>query len=422
MPPPVATDDFLDLLKKSRLLTPEQYFNIVRRLGLKEIDRPEQVARRLLTEGVLTQFQADRLLQGNFRGLMLDGYRVLEVLGAGGMGWVYVAEEVQTRWRVAVKVLPEHCRHDPGVLARFRLEAEAGMRLAHPNILKTFSIHRTHDLVGEINYVVMELVRGVSLLELVILKRGRVAWQQACDVIVQTAAGLQHAHEKGLIHRDVKPENLLISSDGTVKILDFGLAMVDEKEQEFSMAMIFGQNRLGTADYVSPEQAVDSYQIDERADIYSLGCTLYFALTGRLPFPFKTAGEKLRAHRTQRPKAIEEIRTDVPERVIRICAKMMAKRLENRIPNASEVIRYLKPYAQRQNVEFDFAKILAGRVDQAEKRQEMKRRQKEEAAANASGSSLSTVTPLPNKPRQSTIETIMGEETQIDAARRSSDE
>ncbi len=410
MPAPVVATDFLDLLRKSRLLTYEQYFSAVKRLGLRELELPSDIAQRLLKDGAITPFQADRLLQGNIRGLVLDDYRLLEVLGAGGMGWVYVAEEMKTKWRVAIKVLPDHCRDDQGVLARFQIEAQAGMRLAHPNILKTFAIHRATDNHGEINYVVMELVRGISLLELVLLQK-RIDWRQACDIVSQTSTGLQHAHEKGLIHRDVKPENLLICHDGAVKILDFGLAMVDENDEEFSMAMIFGQNRLGTADYVSPEQAFDSYNIDERADIYSLGCTFYFALTGRLPYPFKTNAEKLRAHRQLRPKPVQEFRSDVPERVLKILAKMMAKHKGNRFSSAAELIRYVKPYAERKPIEFDFTKILSMRVEQSQKRQEKKKLERGDASTKSS--SLDTQTPIPNKPRRSTIETILSEETRI---------
>ena len=159
------------------------------------------------------------------------------------------------------------------MMTRIQLEAQAGMRLKHPNILRTWSINRMEDEQDDTYYVVMELVKGVSLNELIVLEKSVPVWR-ACDIVRQAALGLQHAHDAGLVHRDVKPENLLIRSDGSVKMLDFGLAMIDENDEEFVMAVVMGQDRLGTADYVAPEQSINSYKVDHRADLYSLGCTL----------------------------------------------------------------------------------------------------------------------------------------------------
>ena len=309
-----AAHDFLVQLERSRLLSGDDLKDAAITLSHLGDPTPAAIAGILVEDGFLTRFQAERLLEGNPRGLVIDGYKLLEVLGAGGMGWVYIAEEVETRWRVALKVLPEACRNESGTLARFQLEAQAGMRLSHPNIVRTYALRQAEDIYGPIYYVVMELVRGINLYELLVLKR-KLDWHQACDFILQTAEGLRYAHSQGLIHRDIKPENLLICADGTVKILDFGLAMVDENDEEFSMAMIFGQNRLGTADYISPEQYIDSYRIDHRADIYSLGCTLYFALTGKVPFPYATTAQKLRGHLKKKARPVHELRPDIPPRL-----------------------------------------------------------------------------------------------------------
>jgi serine/threonine-protein kinase len=253
----------------------------------------------------------------------------------------------------------------------------------------------------------MELVRGVNLFEFMLMKK-KLEIGQACDIIMQAAEGLAYAHGEGLVHRDVKPENLLVSSDGTVKVLDFGLAMVDDNDEEFSMAMIFGQDRLGTADYISPEQYRDSYKVDQRADIYSLGCTLYFALTGSVPFPVKSQAQKLKGHLKKKPPRVGKLRPEVPDRLQLIVSKMMAKRPENRIQTAAEVAKYLKPFAQRLKQRINFRSVLNARLQHARKRMgdglgEMVK--KDQAAAQ---------TDSKQEVRQSTIETIVREETMLD--------
>lgn len=415
------THDFLVQLQRSHLLAVDDLKDAAITISQLTDPTPDSIAAVLVEDGFLTRFQAQRLLDGNPRGLVIDGYKLLEVLGAGGMGWVYIAEEIETKWRVALKVLPDECRRDSGTLARFQLEAQAGMRLNHPNIVRTHALRRSEDIYGTIHYVVMELVRGINLFELLVLKR-KIDWHQACDIVMQAASALEYAHGQGLIHRDIKPENLLITADGTVKILDFGLAMVDENDEEFSMAMIFGQNRLGTADYISPEQYVDSYKIDHRADIYSLGCTLYFALTGKVPFPYDTTAKKLRAHLKKQAKPVQELRPEIPPRLAAIVTKMMAKHPQNRIQTTGEVVRYLQPMAERQAVSFSFRSVLSARINLAKKRFALK----QEKSGNKPSSTAKIVpespggTPpaLPESPRQSSIETIVREETRLDQSRQ----
>jgi serine/threonine-protein kinase len=413
---------FLVQLQKSRLLSDDDLKDAALTIAHLADPTPETIAAILVEDGFLTRFQAKRLLEGNPRGLVIDGYKLLEVLGAGGMGWVYIAEEMETKWRVALKVLPDECRRDSGTLARFQLEAQAGMRLNHPNIVHTHALHKSEDIYGPIYYVVMELVRGINLFELLVLQR-KLDWHQACDIVMQAACALEYAHSQGLIHRDIKPENLLICGDGTVKILDFGLAMVDEHDEEFSMAMIFGQNRLGTADYISPEQYVDSYQIDERADIYSLGCTLYFALTGKVPFPFDTTAKKLKAHLKKQATPVHELRTDIPPRLSSIVQKMMAKHPRNRIQTAADVIRYLKPMGERQPISFSFRSVLAARIANAKKRAAQKQEKSSPPPSSTpqimpESPSGTPPTGRPDSPRQSTIETIVREETRLDQPRK----
>ncbi|MBC8354739.1 MAG: serine/threonine protein kinase [Planctomycetes bacterium] len=406
-----STSDFITLLKKSDLLQQADLQDAA--LTAAHLNEPTQqeIADVLVEDGYLTRFQADRLLEGSFRGLVIDGYKIVEVLGRGGMGWVYIAEDSETNWRVALKVLPDEARHEAGTLARFRLEAQAGMRLNHPNIVRSHKLGEAEDRYGPVSYVVMELVRGVNLFEFMLMKK-KLDVSHACDIIMQAAKGLSYAHEQGLVHRDIKPENILVCADGTVKILDFGLAMIDENDEEFSMAMIFGQNRLGTADYISPEQYLDSYQIDARADLYSLGCTFYFALTGKVPFPFETSDQKLKAHLKKKATPIQELRPDVPRAVTALVAKLMAKRPENRLQTSDEVARYLRPLAERQATAFNFRSVLNARMAHANRKEQDKQAKIRDRGSTARALS-DAVKPTPDEKRQSTIETIVREETML---------
>ena len=188
-------------------------------------------------------------------------------------------------------------------------------------------------------------------------------------MIAQAAEGLHHAHQAGLVHRDIKPANLLVMNDGQAKVLDFGLALLkDDAESEFSLAMIFGHDCLGTADYISPEQSLHSHDVDARADVYSLGCTLYFILTGQVPFPLNTVAEKLVAQRMKVPPPISTYVSDVPQGVIDLVAKMMAKKPEDRFQTAAEVAEALKPYAKQLPIPFDFQSILVARAREASRR------------------------------------------------------
>lgn len=377
---PQSSERFLEALTKSGLVSAKQIELVTGRFDVGEVPDAEQLAQAFVREGYLTPFQTERLLSGRFRGFFVDRYKVCEILGAGGMGWLYSAIDQDSGQRVAIKVLSSN-PHDAGVAVRFRLEGQAGLRLNHPNIVRTLRL----DATDELQYIVMELLEGISLQEL-IDRQGPVPWQQACDMICQAAAGLQYAHDQGMVHRDVKPGNLLIDREGRVKVLDFGLALCDDQGQEFTMAMIFGQDKLGTADYVAPEQSLDSYRVDGRADIYSLGCTFYFILSGKVPFPLNSIGKKLDAHRRYKPRPLEELAPDVPPEVVEVVSKMMAKRPERRYASCTEVCRAVARHARRTSVEFDFPTIVKARAVQAERRAAAKRKH-----ANKSNATLSSV-------------------------------
>jgi eukaryotic-like serine/threonine-protein kinase len=362
MQTPVLSGVFWQQLAKSGLLSPERSASIAREVQKRRITSDEEAAELLVRRGLLTQYQADRLLEGRSRGFFFDQYRILDLLGAGGMGWVYRAEDTTTNEVVALKVLLDRHKEDRGMLARFQQEARAGLLLDHPNIVRT----RATSSAGGMMYMILDFVEGPSLLE-ILLRRKRVPWKMACDFARQTALGLHHAHQFGLVHRDVKPQNLLIDKRGHVKLLDFGLAMKREGEggDEFSMAMIFGHECIGTPAFMAPEQAQDSLKADARSDVYGLGCTLYAALVGDTPFPLKNPHDVVNAHQTQMPRMVNELVSGIPQGVADIVAKMLAKQPEDRYATALEAAEALAPWSRTGPVEFDFQEILAERTQSA---------------------------------------------------------
>jgi len=356
---------FLELLERSQLLQHDRIVDVVQHSGLREEATAAEMAEAFVGQGALTQFQAERLLQGRYRGLLVSQFRLLEPLGIGGMGAIYVAQEPGRPEKVALKVLAERFGTDAAMVARFQLEARAGARLAHPNIIRMGDIGEA----GTLHYYCMELFEAVNLHELV-EKQGPLPFGQACDIIRQAAAGLQHVHTAGLVHRDIKPANLLVNCSGQVKIADFGLAMLDQdgQDDEFSLAMIFGHTCVGTAEFIAPEQSLNSFTVDHRADLYSLGCTLFAALTARIPYPGKTGKERMEAHRSAEIPSVLKYVPDLPPEVAEIVRKLMAKDPADRFQSAAEVVDALTPFSEARPVEFDFERLLAIRSADARQR------------------------------------------------------
>jgi serine/threonine protein kinase len=260
---------------------------------------------------------------------------VLERLGSGGMGNVFLCEHKVMRRRVAIKVLATVVADDPAGLKRFQREARAAAGLDHPNIV------RAHDIGQEekLHYLVMDYVDGTCLQD-VLKKFGRMDIVRAAHYIKQAASGLQHAHGAGLIHRDIKPANLILDRTGVVKVLDMGIARFSESDEE-----VLTRGPLGTADYLAPEQARDSHNVDLRADIYSLGATFYTMLTGRLPFAdAKTVSQKLIFLQTKQPMPVRTLRPEIPEGIAAVVEKMMAKDPKQRYQTLNEVVRDLEPF------------------------------------------------------------------------------
>jgi serine/threonine-protein kinase len=331
----LSLDRFLGLVERSKLIPPEQLNDSVqswkRRASLAQLDDARFCAEHLVDAGLLTSWQCKKLLEGRHRGFYLGKYKLLDHLGTGGMSSVYLAEHSRMQRRVAIKVLPYNRVADGAYLARFHLEAQAVAALDDKNIVRAFDL----DDDGRIHYLVMEYIEGRDLLAMV-TEDGPLDYHTAADYIAQAASGLAHAHAAGLVHRDIKPANLLVDRKGTVKILDLGLVKVAAAGSS-AASDINVEQVLGTADYLAPEQAVNSHSVDHRADIYSLGCTLYCLLTGRPPFCTGTALERMIAHQQQTPPSVLVDRPDAPEALLAICARMMEKSPANRYQSSAEV-------------------------------------------------------------------------------------
>ncbi len=271
----------------------------------------------------------------------IPGYEILGVIGVGGMGVVYKARQLNLDRIVALKVISEAYLGNRLAIQRFQREAMVAARLAHPNIVTIYQAGR----VGDHHFIAMEYVNGTNLQRLV-EEAGFLSVPKACEYMRQATMGLQHAHEKGLVHRDIKPPNLMVANNGQVlKILDMGLArMVSGDEASPGVMMTQRGVFMGTPDFVAPEQALDARNADIRADLYSLGCTFYYILTGQLPFPCETVLEKLDKHRWSMPTPIDQVREDVPEGLTEILDRMMAKKPSERFQTPAEIAKALVPF------------------------------------------------------------------------------
>jgi serine/threonine protein kinase len=332
---------FVDTLRDTAILEPEQLEAVEQELSSRS-DNVRALAKTLLARGWLTAFQINRLLHGKGQDLLLGPYVLLDRLGEGGMGQVFKARHQKLGRIVAIKVLRKAELKDARLIERFRREILAVAQLDHPNVVKARDAGEHADFC----YYVMDYVDGMDLTRLV-QGAGPLPVRQACDYLRQAALALQHAHERGLVHRDIKPSNLLVTADGTtVQLLDLGLARMrgpgPDGEQLATVTQI--GVFVGTPDFVAPEQAVNSRDVDIRADIYSLGCTFYFLLTGEPPFPGDSPMDKLIKHKLEEPIKLEAARPDVPRAVVAIQRKLMAKKPEDRFQTPAEVAAALEPF------------------------------------------------------------------------------
>jgi serine/threonine protein kinase len=306
----------------------------------------DPLANLLIREGLLTYFQTKQIKQGRYKRFSIaNKYKLLELIGVGGMGAVYLCEHILMHRLVAIKVLPIEKLSDPSHQERFYREARAVAALNHPNIVQAYDI----DQYEQLHFLVMEYVDGASLQEIVARYMLEKRWFdpiRAAHYIAQAALGLQHGHELGMVHRDIKPGNLLLDRHGVIKVLDMGLARFFNKQQDCVTEKYDEKCVLGTADYLAPEQAVSNI-VDIRADIYALGGTFYFLLTGQPPFPEGTVTAKLVAHQTRQPRPVESFRKDVPVGMLEVLRVMMAKNPTDRFQQPIEVAQALAPWVQQ---------------------------------------------------------------------------
>jgi tRNA A-37 threonylcarbamoyl transferase component Bud32 len=320
----------VDLIQKSGLVEEPRLDSFLQQAKEEQTDLAGLVV-RLVKEGLLTSFQAGQLLQGRWRGFYLGKYKVLEPLGVGGMARVFLCEHTVMRRRVAVKILPNLGATESSV-QRFYREARAAGAMEHPNVVRAYDIDRE----GQWIFLVMEYIDGLTLGELV-RRDGALEVKRAAEYVRQAALGLQHAHGLGWVHRDVKPDNLLLTREGVVKVLDLGLARLFGDHQDQLTKQIDEKAILGSADYLSPEQVSHSSGVDGRADVYSLGATFYYLITGMPPFPNGSVAEKLMWRLVGDPRPVRSVRPEVPESLAAVIEKMLAKDVKKRYQTPQEV-------------------------------------------------------------------------------------
>jgi serine/threonine protein kinase len=342
MPAPATTSEFVELVQKSGVVDASRlaaYLQQIHDRGpLPKL--PTVMANFMVRDAIVTLFQAEQLLLGKWKRFTIGKYKVLERIGSGGMGQVFLCEHKMMRRRVAIKVLPTAKAEDESSLERFYREARAVATLDHPNLVRAFDIDQDETL----HFLVMEFIDGTNLHDIV-KRSGPLSPIRACHYIYQSAFGLQYAFDcAGLVHRDIKPGNILVDRAGVVKILDMGLARFFYDEED-PLTRKYDET-LGTADYLAPEQALDSHCVDVRADIYSLGATFYFLLTGTAPFPDGTVAQKLMWHQSKQPAAIRTLRPDVPPEIAALIERMMMKKPAERLASPADLIQALEPFVQ----------------------------------------------------------------------------
>ena len=341
---------FLEQLKQTRLLSEDQLAEVRRRHSF--LLPMHEFAGRLQAEGTLTTYQCKQIAAGKAKELVLGKYRILDELGRGGFGQVYKALHTKMNRIVAIKVIVPERVADSRAREWFQREQDGVAKLHHPNIAMSYD-------AGEENgqlYFVMEFVDGPNLHRQVVHK-GPLAVPLACEMLRQAGLALQYAHENGFVHRDIKPANLLIPrpiagreargsiTPTLVKVVDFGLARLPTGN--FETLMPNGEKGLmGTPDYMAPEQARDHHNADIRSDLYSLGCSFYFALAGRRPFIGSSLTELITQHLTVEAPALEELRADVPAGLVNVIRRMMAKNPKDRFQTPADLIAAVEPLCE----------------------------------------------------------------------------
>lgn len=299
----------------------------------------DRLSAALVERGLLTTYQAQQLREGRTK-LNLGPYVITDWLGQGGMGQVFVARHQMMDRQVAIKVLPRS-KSTPEAIASFTREIQTQAKLDHRNLVRAYDAG--HD--GNVYFLVTEYVPGTDLRRLV-RSQGRLTMAQSASVIQQAALGLSYAHQQGLVHRDVKPGNLLVTPEGLVKVSDLGLAGFLHEGQDDPRA----GKIVGTADYLAPEKITNPHWVSAVSDIYALGCTLYYSITGKVPFPGGTTRDKARRHCEETPWHPRQFNPEISDEFVDLIADMMEKEPDRRIQSADDVVRRLAPWIHRETV------------------------------------------------------------------------
>lgn len=334
----LSTSDLLQRLRSSQIVSPE----VLTRFS--ESTSPDEVGQQLLKDGVLTAFQLQRIAAPTDLPVLLGDYVLLDQIGQGGMGTVLRAQHRRMKRLVAIKILRRSAFQDAESVQRFNREVELAAQLSHPNIVTAYD---AGDCDG-LQYLVTEYIDGENLADIV-RDQGPFALTDALTIIRQAAAGLQYAHSKGIIHRDIKPANLLLDDEGSVKLLDVGLArVVREPDSEDSDATELTASGMimGTISYMSPEQADNTHEANEQSDLYSLGCTLWFLLTGAPPYPHGSTMQRLLAHREATVPSLQDLAPQVPQPLNDLCQRLLAKVPGERPESAADVVEQLDELLQ----------------------------------------------------------------------------
>jgi serine/threonine protein kinase len=336
-----TVEQFLQALGRSGLLSPSAVQEVVDSAPDEARDSAKRLAEHFVRLSKLSHFQARKLLDGTWAGLVLGPYQIIMPIGRGGMGTVYLARDTQTPRLLALKILPpKRARQSERLIARFRREMELSRRVTHQNLTETYDVGQSLGVY----YIAMEYIAGTSLYRLV-MTGGSLPVRRAAKLFAQAAAGLDAAHGVGLIHRDLKPSNLMVTPRDQVKVLDLGLAMVTDETKD-DIEVIGGKGYVvGSMDYIAPEQTEDSAAADARSDLYGLGSTLYFALTGQPPFPGGDAKTKIRRHRREPVRPIQELNPLIAPEFAAVVHSLLAKRPSDRPQSAAELRRLLLPFA-----------------------------------------------------------------------------
>jgi serine/threonine-protein kinase len=336
--------DLLPLIKKSGILADRQFDELRDRVLNGQLPyEPKLLAMKLVRDKILTDYQARRLLSNKSHGLMVGKYVILDRLGSGSMGRVYKAQHQLMGRAVALKIIAPQIVTNDRVVARFQREMRMVGRLDHPNVVRAYDA----DQMGNILYIVMEYVSGQSLGQK-FRANGPLAALDVVNYASQAALGLAHAHGQGIVHRDIKPSNLLINAEQPVKVLDLGLAVLMEADEQASFATADGI-AVGTIDYMSPEQAMGR-EVDGRSDLYSLGCAMFHLITGRLPFPGNTPIDRLGKRISGRPVPILDLKPDLPPALVGVLDTLLATRPNDRYQTASDAADALQALIRKKSV------------------------------------------------------------------------